>query len=85
MSGVIAASVAIGLTTATSLYTANKAKQAQRDAQKQAEKDALAAEKQSRKAEAFAETEGQGIGQLGKVSLEVDDEEEDLSINNLSI
>lgn len=44
-------------------------------AQKQAKKDALEADRQSRKAEAFAETEGQGVGALGQISLEVDDDE----------
>ena len=85
MSGIIAASVAVGLTAASSIYTGVESRKAQKKAQKKAEEDALAAEKQSRKAEAFAETEGQGIGQLGQVSLEVDDEEEDPTINNLSI
>lgn len=57
----------------------NAAKQAKRDA----EKAALQADKDARKAEVFAETEGEGIGNLGKVSLEVDqklDEEEVASV-----
>ena len=44
-------------------------------ANKQARKDAVESEKQARKAEAFAETEGQGVGALGQISLEVDDDE----------
>lgn len=38
--------------------------------------------KDARKAEVFAETEGEGVGNLGKVSLEVDpnlDEEEEVA------
>ena len=46
-----------------------------RKAEKRAKKDALEADRQARKAEVFAETEGEGIGSLGQVSLEVDDEE----------
>jgi hypothetical protein len=44
-------------------------------ARKQAKADALEADKQARKAEVFAETEGEGVGNLGQISLEVDDEE----------
>lgn len=46
-----------------------------RKAQKRAKADALEADKQARKAEVFAETEGEGVGSLGQVSLEVDDDE----------
>ena len=42
---------------------------------KQAKLDAIAADKQARKAEVFAETEGEGVGSLAQISLEVDDEE----------
>lgn len=53
-------------------------KSAARKASKKADKDAAAA----RKAELFAETEGEGIGEAGIVSLEVDspeiDEDRDL-------
>lgn len=48
---------------------------ASKKAAKQAKEDAVEAEKQARAAEVFAETEGEGVGSLGKVSLEVDDEE----------
>ena len=58
----------------TQLYSAKRAKTAQKDAQRKAEKDALEAEKRARKAEVFAETEGEGIGDLGTISLELDDE-----------
>ncbi len=73
MSFAVTAVVAV---TATTLYTADKQKKAQASAQHKAEQDALDAEMRARKAETFAETEGQGIGSLGKVSLEIDDDEE---------
>lgn len=62
---------------ATSLVTgALQAKQS-RAAEKRAKADALEADKQARKAEAFAETEGEGVGSLGQISLDVDDDELD--------
>lgn len=73
---------------ATTLATAQMAKTAQKKAAKKAAADALEAEKQARKAEIFAETEGEGIGDLGKISLEVDDEldeDEEISSGNLRI
>lgn len=45
-----------------------------RKAQKQARKDQLEDQRRARKAEVFSQTEGEGLGQLGSVSLEVDDE-----------
>lgn len=57
-------------------------KNAQKQAKRDAEKAALLADKDARKAEVFAETEGEGVGNLGKVSLEVDpnlDEEEEVA------
>jgi len=66
------------------LYSTNRAKAAQRDARKQAEKDKIAAQK----AEIFAETEGQGTGGLGTISLAVDDditEEEKLKQTGSSV
>tara|TARA_R110000796_G_scaffold124706_1_gene239194 strand:+ start:685 stop:879 length:195 start_codon:yes stop_codon:yes gene_type:complete len=48
---------------------------ATKKANKKAEADALEAEKQARKAEVFAETEGEGVGSLAQISLEVDDDE----------
>lgn len=62
---------AIGTSVVGSLLQMRQTKKAQ----KQAKKDALEADRQSRKAEAFAETEGQGVGALGQISLEVDDDE----------
>ena len=66
----LAAAVVV-TTVGSSIYQNKQSKKAQ----KQAKKDALEADKQARKAEVFAETEGEGIGSLGQVSLEVDDEE----------
>ena len=45
-----------------------------RKAQKQARKDQLEDQKRAREAEVFSQTEGEGLGQLGSISLEVDDE-----------
>lgn len=45
-----------------------------RKAQKQARKDQLEDQKRAREAEVFSQTEGEGLGQLGNISLEVDDE-----------
>lgn len=62
------------------LHQKNAAKQAKRDAAK----DALKAEKDARKAEVFADTEGEGVGNLGQISLEVDDtldEDEEVASN----
>jgi hypothetical protein len=47
---------------------------AQKRAQKKARKQALQDKIDARKAEVFAETEGQGVGNLGKVTLGIDDE-----------
>lgn len=65
---------AIVATTAVSMHSQ---KRAAKKGRKQAEQDQIAA----RKAEVFAETEGEGVGGLGKVALAVDkeiDEEEEL-------
>lgn len=72
--------VATAIVAASSLYQTHEQKKAAREAKK----DALEAEKQSRKAEAFAETEGEGTGQLGQISLEVDDDlEEDEEVSSV--
>lgn len=52
-------------------------KKAVKRANKKADADAVAA----RKAELFAETEGEGIGELGQISLEVDDDLDDEEIS----
>ena len=59
----------------TTLGTAVLQQKASRKAQKEAKADAIEAEKQARKAEVFADTEGEGVGSLGQISLEVDDDE----------
>lgn len=48
---------------------------ASKKAAKQAKEDAVEADIQARKSEVFAETEGEGVGSMGQISLEVDDEE----------
>lgn len=62
---------AIGATLGQTILQRRQSKKAA----EQARKDALKADKQARKAEAFAETEGEGVGALGQISLEVDDDE----------
>lgn len=68
---------AVAVSVASSAYSTKQAKKAQKKARKQALED----EANARKAEVFAETEGQGIGDVGTVQLgtedEVDDEELD--------
>lgn len=69
---------AVGTTIAAStLYQERQ----QRIAAKKAKKDVIRDRNRARKAEVFAETEGQGIGDLGEVQLGIDeeiDEEEEL-------
>ena len=66
---------AIVANVAFSVGSAVLQQKASKKAQKEAKADAIEAEKQARKAEVFAETEGEGVGSLGQISLEVDDEE----------
>ncbi|ASL24414.1 hypothetical protein vBAspPH44_31 [Alteromonas phage vB_AspP-H4/4] len=75
---------AIVATAGATLYSSKRQRDAQKAANKQAKIDANEAEAQARTAEVFAETEGEGLGNLGQVSLEVDDdleEDEDVSTN----
>ena len=76
-----------GAIVVSSVGTTMQQKKAQKKAKKNAEKDALEADKQARKAEVFAETEGEGIGNLGRVSLEVDDDldDDEISTGNIRI
>lgn len=75
-----------GAIVVSGVATGIQSRKAQEKARRDAEKDALKAEAQARKAEVFADTEGEGIGQLGNVSLEVDDElDEDETVSNLRI
>ncbi len=69
--------VATAVIAVTSIGSAVYQGKQTKKAQKQAKQDALEADKQARKAEVFAETEGEGIGQLAQISMEVDDEEND--------
>lgn len=64
--------------------TAYQAKEA-RKAQKQARKDQLADQRRARRSEVFAETEGAGTGQLGQISLEIDDELDEDESSSVSI
>jgi len=74
--------VATAVLAAGTLYQKHESKKAQ----EQAREDQLEADKQARKAEAFADTEGQGKGQLGQISLEVDEDLEDADESlNISI
>jgi hypothetical protein len=68
----------IGLSVVQSLYGARQ----QKKAQKKAEKDALKDRRRADEEELFSKTEGEGIGQLGQVSLDVDDEEEDDKVSS---
>jgi hypothetical protein len=76
IAGALITSSLIGV--GSSLYGAKKAKKAQ----KKAEKDALNDRRKADEEELFSKTEGEGLGQLGQVSLDVDDEEEDDKISN---
>lgn len=71
------ATAVAGALAATTLYSSKRQRDAQKAAEKQAKIDANEAEAKARTAEVFAETEGEGVGNLGQVSLEVDDDLED--------
>ena len=66
---------AIVANVAFSVGSAVLQQKASKRAQELAKEDAIEAEKQARKAEVFADTEGEGVGSLGQISLEVDDDE----------
>ena len=77
---------AIISTVALQAGTSALQRKASRKAEKRAKADALEADRQARKAEAFAETEGEGQGSLGVISLEVDDElEQDKKVSSVRI
>lgn len=61
---------AVAVIAGTQLYTAREARKAQGKAREDAKEDEI----QARKAAVFAETEGMGIGNLGQVSLDVDED-----------
>lgn len=62
------------LITAAVAVTTYAGVDANKRAGKKARKQALQDKIDARKAEVFAETEGQGVGNLGKVTLGIDDE-----------
>lgn len=51
-------------------FTENRKRAGAKKARKQQKQD----EAQQRRTQAFSETEGEGVGNLGKISLELDDE-----------
>lgn len=59
---------AVVLTAASSKYASDRAKTATKKARKQKQRD----EANARKAQRFAETEGEGLGNIGNVRLAVD-------------
>lgn len=69
--------IATAVIAVSTIISSRAQKKAVKRARKQADKDAVAA----RKAELFAETEGEGIGELGQISLEVDDDLDDEEIS----
>ena len=64
------ATAIVATTVGTALVQRNQQKKAEKRAERQADKAILDAQK----AEAFAETEGKALGDLGIVDLSVDDE-----------
>ena len=71
----IVTGVIVGSNALLSVGSAIMQNKQSKKARKEAKADAVEADRQARKAEVFAETEGEGVGSLGQVSLEVDDEE----------
>ena len=51
------------------------------EAKDEAAADVLEQEESARKAEQFSKTEGEGIGQLGTVSLEVDEDDDESGLS----
>lgn len=86
MSAFISAAI---LTIGGSLISNSIAQSKQEKAQKRAEEQAAADAAQARKAEVFAKTEGEGLGDLAEISLEIDDtvdeEEEALRQGSLRV
>ena len=61
--------VGVAVVSASSAYTAHEARDAAKEARQQAELDKA----QALEAAQFADEEGDGIGQLGKINLSIDD------------
>lgn len=84
MAAVVGTAVAVKTYRDTKEHNEAEMKRAQKTAKEDAEEakleakaDALEAEEKAIKAETFSRSEGKGVGQLGNVSLEVDDDDED--------
>ena len=58
-----------------------KAEKEAAEERQKAQEDALEQEQQAARAEQFAASEGEGLGQLGNVSLEVDDDDEESGLS----
>lgn len=63
--------------TAVNVYSSYKQSKEARKQQKKAKRAALRDRREADEEELFSKTEGEGIGQLGQVSLDVDDDELD--------
>jgi hypothetical protein len=61
--------------TAVTVYSGYKQEKAARKAAKEAKAQALRDRRLADEEEIFSETEGEGLGQLGQISLEIDDDE----------
>lgn len=61
---------AIAVSVGASAYQAKRSRKAAKRGKLEALEDAA----QAKRSEVFAETEGAGIGQMGKIALELDDE-----------
>lgn len=83
--GISAAAWAAIATVGATAYSVEEQKKAARKANKQAKQDATKTALQNRRSEAFAETEGSGVGQLGQISLAIEDDEDEDIENVLSI
>ena len=66
----IATAVVVATSAGSAAYQQRQSRKAAKKGRAQALEDANSA----RKAEVFAQTEGEGIGQMGKIALELDDE-----------
>ena len=69
----VGTAVVVAVSTASAVYQSKKEEEAKKEAKDAAEDARL----EAIRAENFADTEGEGQGQLGKVSLALDDELDD--------
>lgn len=70
--------IATSVIAVSSIYSTVENKKTAKKGRRDAKSDEIAA----RKAEVFAETEGSGTGQLGQISLAVDDDLEDEKLSS---